>query len=287
MSLHSVPRLPADAEQVAADAARVAGVSVRELRDQEVLARASRLFAEVWSADNAESVMTAPLMTALAHSGGYVVGAFREEQLVGASVGFLGRDERGLFLHSHVTGVRTDLQTRGVGFALKQHQRAWALANGIETIRWTFDPLVRANGYFNITKLGAEIVSYHQNFYGVMPDGINGNDETDRCMVWWSLTSERTRAAAAGTRPDPADPSQTAEVVLTQMPDGSPRFEAGSATTLQAFVPPDIVPLRQNDPGLAGEWRRALRSCLEWAFARGYIVDGMTRDGFYLLRRAR
>ena len=45
----------------------------------------------------------------------------------------------------------------GIGRAIKLHQREWAAANGIATIVWTFDPLVRRNAWFNIAVLGADV----------------------------------------------------------------------------------------------------------------------------------
>ena len=63
-------------------------------------------------------------------------------------------------------------QGTAVGFVLKQHQRSWALERDIDTIEWTFDPLVRRNAYFNLTKLGARLVGYVDNFYGKLHDGV-------------------------------------------------------------------------------------------------------------------
>ncbi len=62
------------------------------------------------------------------------------------------------------------MRGRSVGFALKVHQRAWALSEGLEEISWTFDPLISRNAHFNLVKLAAEPTSYHRNFYGHMAD---------------------------------------------------------------------------------------------------------------------
>ncbi|MCA1708195.1 MAG: GNAT family N-acetyltransferase, partial [Actinobacteria bacterium] len=160
-----------DRALAAADAAAVkAGVTVCVLDEQADIDSMVALFARVWDINGSEPVITSSLARAFAHSGNYVSAAFRDGQMLGASVGFLGQDQSDFHLHSHVTGVGPSVQTKGVGFVLKQHQRAWALERGLRTIRWTFDPLVSRNGYFNITKLGAEIVGYYPNFYGAMLD---------------------------------------------------------------------------------------------------------------------
>src|SRR5262249_19079167 len=99
---------------------------------------------------------------------------------------------------SHITGVDRTGQSAGVGYALKQHQRAWALARGIPAVRWTYDPLVRRNAYFNLHKLGAAAREYLPDFYGAMDDGTNTGDTTDRLYVSWEPTSPAAVAAARG-----------------------------------------------------------------------------------------
>ena len=78
--------------------------------------------------------MTAELLRALDHAGNYVVGAFAGGPLMGgAGAGFFtAAPDPGL--HSHVTGVEPTRQHHGVGFALKEHQRAWSLARGIRVV---------------------------------------------------------------------------------------------------------------------------------------------------------
>ncbi|NEP08647.1 MAG: GNAT family N-acetyltransferase, partial [Okeania sp. SIO4D6] len=47
-----------------------------------------------------------------------------------------------------MTGILPGVQHSGVGRAMKQHQRDWAIERGIPWITWTFDPLVRRNAWF-------------------------------------------------------------------------------------------------------------------------------------------
>ncbi|HZD69877.1 MAG TPA: GNAT family N-acetyltransferase, partial [Actinomycetes bacterium] len=200
----SSPPAAADAELAAGEAAAGAGVEVADLHEIADLSLAAALFVEVWKTSVQEAPCTPQLLRALAHTGNYVAGARLQGRLVGAAVAFLHLDRDGLALHSHITGVSDAVQGRSVGFALKQHQRAWALARGIARINWTFDPLVRRNAWFNLVKLGAEGVAYLPSFYGPMADGINVGDETDRCLVSWRLEGERARAAARGRAPEPS-----------------------------------------------------------------------------------
>jgi predicted GNAT superfamily acetyltransferase len=147
---------PAGARQSWNDAraaAASAGVSVRTLHDLAALREAESLYCAVWRTDDGSPPVTAELMRALAHAGGYVSGGYDGERMVASGMGFLTGDRHGL--HSHIAAVLPDAHGRGIGWALKLHQRAWALSNGLQTISWTFDPLLRRNAWFNIAKLGA------------------------------------------------------------------------------------------------------------------------------------
>ena len=270
-------RPPADAvaraRSAAARAASAAGVRLLPLDTLSGVREAADLFRRVWRADPANPPLSADVMRAVEHAGGYVVGAYVGADLVGASSGFLGLDRRRPVLHSHISGVHQ--QSRGVGLALKLHQRAWALERGIETITWTFDPLVRRNAWFNLAKLGAVCVEYLVDFYGPMTDGVNAGESSDRLFTRWDLLRD----------PAPAGPSGA--VVALAQHDGRP--VAGRATPdghrLLVQLPEDIEELRGTDPDAARAWRLAVREALVPAFADGYCADGITRDGLLVLGR--
>ena len=289
--------MAADARLAADDAARHAGVEVADLHEIGELRQVAELFIGVWQTSVQEAPCSPQLLRAFAHSGNYVAGARLEGRLVGGSAAFLHPDRGGLALHSHITGVSPAAQGRSVGFALKQHQRAWALARGIPRISWTFDPLVRRNAWFNLVKLGAEGVEYLPHFYGPMADAINAGDETDRCLISWRLDSDRAAAAARQVHaPEPsreALQAAGAAVVLAEGPDGRPATTepAAGAGTLLVWVPPDVVALRARDTALALQWRRALRAAMGPVMGPvmggGFVATGITRSGWYVLERPR
>ena len=162
------------------------------------------LFAAIWGSAGQQVAMPVNLLRALIHSGNYVSGAWRDGELVGAAVAFLGRRDGVSELHSHVAGVARSEQGSGVGYAIKLHQRAWAGRRGLARVVWTYDPLVRRNGWFNVVKLGARAVAYYPNLYGVMEDELNGTDETDRCLVSWDVGPGGPPGATGETGPAPA-----------------------------------------------------------------------------------
>jgi predicted GNAT superfamily acetyltransferase len=192
------------------------------------------------------------MLRALGESGNVPYGAFDGDELIGFVLGWVGVDDGGLHVHSHMLAALPDRRHRGIGYALKLAQRAQALDQGVRVVRWTFDPMVARNAHLNLTKLGCIAVSFHRNFYGVMPDSLNAGERSDRLLVRWDLDRE----------PGPGKP-------------------AGEATIV---VPADYEALRSRDRAGANAARDNVADALEAAFGRGLIVAGFDRErGAYLL----
>lgn len=276
--------------EATARAAEGAEVTIERLSSLEQLHDAVELFDTVWSKSGTDQVMPLGVIRAISHAGSYVSGAYSSNKLVGALAGFLGGGDAEPHLHSHVLGVHPNARGGSVGFALKLHQRAWALEKGLTKVTWTFDPLVSRNAYFNLTKLGAGAGAYYENFYGRMDDAINAGEESDRLLVEWKLTSDKATAAADGTPSQPdidGARSSGAIVALDEAPSGRPvTATVEGSDTIVCKTPADIVDLRLRSPDLAGEWRQAQRSVLSAAIQDGYQVDGVSRSGWYLLSRS-
>ena len=267
-------------------AAAAARVVLHELRGHRELAAAQRLFEEIWRpAQGNPPPMTAELLRALAHAGSYVAGAFAGgvrgtgegrpggsgPRLVGASAGFFtAPPDPGL--HSHITGVAPTGQHHGVGFALKVHQRAWALARGIRVVAWTFDPLVARNAWFNLAKLGARPTGYLEDFYGPMTDAINAGMASDRLLLAWELDDPAVAAACAGRPMQP--PPVPAGAALAVGPGLEPVARRPGTPAVTVAVPPELEAL---DPGQRRAWRQAVREALGRRLAAGATVTGFLR----------
>jgi predicted GNAT superfamily acetyltransferase len=207
----------------------------------------SAFFMQVW-ADGPE-VVPFDLALAVQHVGGYSAVATLDGKIVGASFGFQGSLDSHpgqRILHSHVTAATIP----GVGYALKQHQKQWAIENDLDAITWTFDPLVRRNSVFNFEKLGAVGIEYLPNFYGTMTDAINAGDESDRLFVYWSMRDEVATSAPT------AEANSEVSAILVELPE-------------------DIESLRKTNLAEAREWRARVREVLEPALAEGYRVSGI------------
>jgi predicted GNAT superfamily acetyltransferase len=256
-------------------------VTVREMSSVEDVQAVAALLERIWAEPR---VLTPELLRALATHGNLVIGAFEGEELVGAQMAFLGLEEDRPILHSHVTGVVSDAQHRGIGYLLKLAQRDWALSRGIDVVTWTFDPMIARNGYFNLQKLGAFGSRFLRNFYGPMDDAFNAGERSDRLEARWELHHPRVEAALRGE----GSASEGAEAVaILDDEDGRPRVHAErTGNLLLVRVPADYLGLREKDPGAAGAWRDAVADTLEEAFGRGFRVTGFLREGGYLMERA-
>ncbi len=259
--------------QTAQAAAQAAGVQMRELSSLTDLTDVVHLYISIWGANRPPASLE--LLRALTKAGNYVGGAYAGETLVGACVGFFHQPSDDA-LHSHLAGVSPEYLGRSVGFALKQHQRAWAMERGVADIAWTYDPLISRNAHFNLSKLGARAVEYLPNFYGPMADQINGTDDSDRLLVRWAV------------RPGEPITIETSGAVeaLGIGPGGEPRPGALDAEVSFVHVPRDIGAIRREDPALAHRWRRAVRDTLGALLQDGAMITGFDRDGHYIVARA-
>ena len=282
------------AEHVAERAAQAAGCAVREVHDLAGLGEVVDVLARVWASPDGEPIVPARDAPSAVARGQLRRRRVRRRPHRGApALAFLGAHDGAVHLHSHIVGLLPETRARGVGLAVKLHQRAWALARGIDLVTWTFDPLVRSNAYFNLTKLGAEATAYHPDFYGAMDDGINAGEESDRLLVTWALDSPRAVAASEGAvgvgLAAPTDDTVLVEagtaVLLEEDGRGRPVAHPCRGPRLLCRVPADIVALRRADPALARQWRRAVRDTLGAAVAEGYRATAATRNGWYVLDR--
>ncbi|MFJ8085268.1 GNAT family N-acetyltransferase [Streptomyces sp. NPDC096205] len=255
-------------------------LELRELHGIEELDHVAQLFAEIWGTVVERAPISAEVMRALAHAGNYVAGAYEDGRLVGASAAFFG-EPVGTSLHSHITGTA---QGRGIGLALKLHQRQWALARGIKRITWTYDPLIRRNAYFNLVKLGARPEEYLTSFYGAMDDAINGGDESDRVLTAWDLTAPAEPCSVPEGTDALALPNGAVHGVRNR--DGQPEVGPVDADTILIDLPNDIEALRRTDPGAARAWRLAVRHTLGDLLADGARVTGFHNRRSYVVHRA-
>ena len=206
---------------------------------------------------DAGTEITPNLLQAMVHSGAYLSGAFIGNECVGAAFAFPATTG-GLHLHSHMTAVLDKFRDRGVGYLLKIDQWHWAKKNNYKEITWTFDPLVRRNAKLNLLKLGADIASYHPNFYGDMPDALNAGDESDRVLANWRVVDD-----------NPVSRNEIIEPL---------------ANDILIAIPEDIVAIREKDLAENLKWRHKVRDQFVDVFAKGGKVVGFSQNSEYVVR---
>ena len=266
------------AEAKANELARASGVRVRSLHEPAEMQAAAILLAKIWNVQESRPYFDPGLLVALAHAHNYVAGAYHGTELLAVCVGFFHAPPDRV-LHSHIAGVVGGSAGSGVGKALKYHQRAWCLRHGIDTITWTFDPLVARNAYFNIHRLGAAAAEYLPNFYGEMTDGINHGQDSDRMLLVWDLPREPGARLAEDT---------SAEARALRNEAGVPRLSLESIRSAQRVrveIPSDIEAMRVDHPDQAALWRPALRNALAHLMNDGWQVTDFARSGHYSLER--
>ena len=297
-------------------------ITIRKITSVEECEYFQELERRVWDAPEIDIMPIHTLITCI-KNGGLILGAFADDGppemggLIGAAFGWVGvaskNGEHKTRFCSHMAGVLQEYQRTGIGLQLKLAQRKAILEMGYtDWMVWTYDPLFRANGVFNIHKLGAVCNTYYPNNYGVMLDGLNRGVPSDRCQVDWWLRSERvtniadkeTRRQAEGeTRSrgeqnaEPQFAIRNSQLdanlqVLPTKPSGD--FLAPVEMDLQFDgspialpIPDDIGAIRKADAGLSLAWRMYMRKVLIDSFAAGYaMVDCVWIEGiwYYLLR---
>lgn len=273
-------------------------LEIRPIQKHEEYRAVERLQREVWGLEEVEIVPDHLLLTAQ-KNGGLVLGAFQvseeggSEQLIGFVFGFVGLLPTGQTKHcSHMAGVASAFQNQRLGYRLKLAQREHVLAQGIELITWTFDPLESRNASLNFRKLGATCQTYLPDLYGPMRDALNVALPSDRLQVDWHITSAHVVDRLEGCYAKPSlSMLQAAGVPLVKGPQagGPPEITLpieGDHLLIQ--IPADFQALKTASMELAQAWRFHTRALFEAAFAKGYVVtDLLFEDGqsCYLLKK--
>jgi predicted GNAT superfamily acetyltransferase len=247
---------------LARDTASAAGVTLTPLVTVEDADRINGVIDRTWGGQHLDR----EVVRALAASGNVSWGAMDGDRLVGFVLGWAGVDDAGLHVHSHMLASVPDSRHRGVGAALKFAQRAQALDQGIERMRWTFDPLLARNAWLNIGKLGARIDGFQRDFYGSMQDTLNQGERSDRAFVAWDLVRE----------PGPRTPPPAEELVSDV--DGEPLVTERLASAVRIAIPREYPELRAADAARADRWRDAAARAIEECLAGGLLGLAFDRD---------
>jgi predicted GNAT superfamily acetyltransferase len=225
------------------------------------------------------SELVTPYNTLLAwmHAGGIVLGAFDGAQMIGFVASFLGEVGGKRLQWSHIAAVLPAYRRQGIARQLKFEQRSQALAQGLDTIGWTFDPLRRENALLNIETLGATCHILHPEIYGQMPGNLSGGLLSDRLEVTWELNDGMVIARANGQH---IEATPKPESIWLNLENLEPSIEVvplhGQRVGLE--VPSDLQLLRQTSTELTHRWYFAMREAVASLFEANYAIQGIYLD---------
>ena len=235
----------------------ISNISIREIDGVAEMHAVEELQKEVWGIPDLDVVPLTQLVAAK-EAGGVLIGAFDDAALVGFVYGFPSYERGQLAHHSHMLAVKPEYRNFDLGRRLKLAQRDHVIAQGIELISWTFDPLQSLNAHFNFNKLGVIADRYLLDFYGQDAASFLHQTGTDRLWVSWFVSRER-------------EPVSDRDQVTIE-------------------IPSNIDAVLQRSPETAMKWRAETRRAFTEALKAGYIVTSFVRDqkvGKYLLTQIR
>lgn len=231
-------------------------IEIREVLTLEEMAECVQLQREVFALPEQE-LSPVRHFVVTKNAGGWALGAYDDGKLAGfvLSVPAVFCGERAFY--SHMTGVRPEYQSHGIGAKLKWAQRERALADGVRIIRWTFEPVKARNAFFNLEKVGARVREFRENFYGTdyATAGQNFGLASDRLFAEWHLEDAKVRALAAGEK-----------------------FEESAKPTASIQIMNDWTGLVASDVEKAKAEQLRIREEFNTAFGFGMICRGFFRD---------
>lgn len=246
-------------------------VVIRECQTIEELDSCVRLQREVFGLPDLEISPRRHLIVSR-EAGGWTLGAFVAERLVGFVHQLAAVRGSEVFGYSHMMAVAFDYQNRGVGARLKWSQRARAISEGRSFIKWTWEPMQARNAHFNLNRLGVTVNTYAENFYGtdyVTSPSLQGASlpgiDSDRLFANWNLQSNRV--ARLGNGEDASIPGKP-KVTIT--------------------IPAQWASFLKEAPETAKQEQLRVRSEFQSAFTAGLVCAGFERSSEapkYLLYR--
>jgi predicted GNAT superfamily acetyltransferase len=273
-------------------------IVVRDIADISELREVETLQKEIWGVADRE-IFPALALVPILEVGGVLIGAFDGDRMVGFVFGFPGYHppaENGrVILHSDMLAVRPEYRSVGLGYQLKLAQRDRALAKGIDTISWTFDPLQSLNAYLNLGKLGVIADQYRVNYYGETTSFLHRTG-TDRLWVTWLLNSERVKKRiAAEARAEPATLAEIPVAVrVGENEEPVSPTDALGQCSVAIEIPASINTLVREKVEMAVRWREATRAAFTGLLADGFLVEEFYRVednrrsvGVYVLNKER
>ncbi len=270
---------------------QIAGVTIRPLTTLNEIDAVVALQRVIW--DDPTTVIYQHMLISFIHNGGLLLGALKNDQVIGFVLGYLGTESpdstrpamANLKMVSQRMAVLPDYRGLGLGYLLKLEQRSRAIQQGIRLITWTFDPLNSRNAHLNIRKLGCAVQTYERDYYGTRPSPIVNLGQSDRMVADWRINSARVEQRLSGKRgPLGIEHYLSAHTMIVNpsimgtngLPQpGTPNPTHGMLAL--AEIPTQFDAIVRSDEVLAKAWRTHCRTVFLEAFGAGYIITDFIR----------
>ncbi len=274
-------------------------ITYKQLKTLEELKPCEWLQEVVWKF-NKSDIIPSRFMRVLCKHGGFAMGAFDGETMIGFVFGVpaihYGRPSQ----HSHMLAVLPEYRNQNVGFHLKIEQRKEALSRNLDLITWAFDPLQSKNAHLNINKLGVIACSYDINLYGEETSSkLHSGLGTDRLLAeWWlysdkvtSLMEGRTQEMQKKYSADGININRTMRDKKGLLAPTDPDLTLTDGVLLLE-IPENIDKMKEENIEAAHKWRNLVQKALLHYFTNGYYISSFlvmrkeeTRRSYYILER--
>lgn len=279
---------PAEAQSYPASADEFGGFAIGQPSQQEV-AEAQRVYSAIWGVaedagypNDLYSAEFAPGTALVARSEGAVVGfllGFRRFGL--PALERIGLPlQLSLGIESQIMGVAPTQRRSGLAATLKRVQARHALAEGIDLIHWTADPLQFPNAVLNFARLRAVAGEFYASYYPVQ-NALNRVAASRLGIAWLPRTARGAQGLQEGGRGADLDLARYPGCV--RLNDGPTALaEANGARWIAVEIPADWTAMQRDAPDEAALWR----SATDALFARylgysdgAYVVIDAATDG--------
>lgn len=265
----------------------LSSLKIRNLHTVKELEEVYQLEGLIWSVEDAIPVNQT---IATVKNGGFILGAFYNDKLIGFQYSFPGFNGKNIYLVSHSLGIHPDYRAFGIGERMKRAQKELALEMGYEYIAWTYDPLETVNGNLNVHKLKAVCTAYLEDVYGEMSDAMNTGIATDRFWVEWRIRDAENRVRNECRLDD-------SYLIRTQLEGDfvKPKeidLELDNEYLLVP-VPSNFQSMKKRHFSLAIKWRETTRIVFNHYLKRGWVVINLLKDSktanqyVYVLKKLR
>ena len=272
-----------------------AGISIRPVETRAEYEACVELQRDTWGRRFSD-IVPVSMMGIAVKMGGICLGAFDPgDEMLGFVFGVTGPRDGELAHWSHMLAVRGKARNAGIGRRLKFAQKKALAERGVDTLYWTFDPLIARNAHFNLNRLGATVAEFVPDMYGASNSDLHRLG-TDRFIARWSLKGgagvarspsnrlaqsdvsavdggrvgkvlpDRVETATQGAAFGSAHPAMGKPGCNGQLPHG--------ADLIEVPVPRDIDAVASESFEEALAWRRANRRALTKLLSEGYDILG-------------